>query len=99
MSGGDWKDMFGAACRGDLELVRFHLGGGVDVDYAHPEFQETALVAAILAGHEDVADLLLDHGADPALISVADQLTPAQAAQRAGLVRIQQRLRSLVASE
>ena len=55
MSGGEWKDMFAAACRGDVELVRFHVEAGVDVNYAHPEFQETALVAAILANHETVA--------------------------------------------
>jgi len=35
MSGGDWKDMFAAACRGDVELVRFHVQAGVDVNYAH----------------------------------------------------------------
>ena len=98
MSGGDWKDMFTAACRGDVELVRFHLDSGVDVDYAHPEFQETALVASILAGHEQVAHLLLEHGADPALMSVADQLTPVKAAQSAGLIAIERRLRSLGAS-
>ncbi len=38
MSGGDWKDRFDAACRGDVEQVRFHLEPGVDMDYAHPEF-------------------------------------------------------------
>jgi ankyrin repeat protein len=97
MSGGDWKGMFAAACAGDLELVRFHLEAGVDVDYAHPEFQETALVAAILAGHEDVAELLLDHGADPTLMSVADQLTPVSAAQQSALPALEQRLRSLSA--
>jgi uncharacterized protein len=64
MSAGDWKDMFLAVCAGDVELVRYHLENGVDVDHAHPEFQSTALVAIILAGHEQVAHLLLDHGAD-----------------------------------
>lgn len=98
MSGGDWKDMFNAACRGDVELVGFHLDSGVDVDYAHPEFQETALVASILAGHEQVVDLLLDHGADPKLVSAADQLTPVQAAQQTRLRAIEQRLRTLGAS-
>ncbi|RYB88551.1 ankyrin repeat domain-containing protein [Nocardioides glacieisoli] len=95
MSGGDWKDMFGAACRGDVDLVRFHVQAGVDVDYAHPEFQETALVAAILARHETVADLLLDSGADPTLVSIADQITPLEAARRSVLPAIEHRLRSL----
>lgn len=92
MSGGDWKAMFGAAIGGDVELVRFYLEQGVDVDYSHPEFQETALVAAILARHETVAHLLLDHGADPALVSLADGLTPAQAAHQVGLTGIEARL-------
>ena len=95
MSGGDWKDMFAAACAGDVEVVLFHLEAGVDVDYAHPEFQETALVAAILARHEVVAGLLLDYGADPTLMSVADQLTPVMAAQQSALPALEQRLRSL----
>jgi uncharacterized protein len=93
MSAGDWKDMFLAACDGDVELVRYHVENGVDVDYAHPEFQSTALVASILAGHEQVAHLLLDHGADPHLVSPLEGLTPAQAAQAAGLARLAARLR------
>lgn len=97
MSGGDWKDMFGAACRGDAELVRFHLDRGVDPDFSHPEFQETALVAAVLAGHPEVAHLLLDRGADPRLVSVADQLTPLQAASSTGLRDVETRLRRLTA--
>ena len=92
MSGGDWKDMFHAACRGDLELVRFHLEHGVDPDHAHPEYQETPLVAAILAKQPGAADLLLDHGADPTLVSPMDQFTPLQAARLARLTAIQQRL-------
>ena len=91
MSGGDWKDMFAVACRGDVELVRFHVEAGVDVNYAHPEFQETALVAAILARHETVAELLLDHGADPTLISVADQFTPLAAAKQSALPALEHR--------
>jgi uncharacterized protein len=93
MSAGDWKDMFLAACDGDVELVRYHVENGVDVDFAHPEFQSTALVASILAGHEQVAHLLLDHGADPHLVSPLEGLTPAQAAQVAGLARLAARLR------
>ena len=69
MSGGDWKDMFAAACRGDVELVRFHVEAGVDVNYAHPEFQ----------------------GADPTLISVADQLTPLAAAKQSALPALEHR--------
>jgi uncharacterized protein len=95
MSAGDWKDMFRAACSGDIERVRYHLENGVDVDYAHPEFQSTALVACILAGQRAVAHLMLDHGADPFLISEFEGQTPVQAAHQAGLADLEARLLAL----
>ena len=96
MAAGDWKDMFHAACAGDIELVRHHLDGGVDVDFIHPEFQSTALVACILDGREEVAHLLLDHGASPVLRSDLEDLTPLQAARQAGLDTVATRLLGLV---
>jgi ankyrin repeat protein len=98
MSAGDWKDMFLAACDGNVELVRYHLESGVDVDYAHPEFQSTALVGSILAGHEQVANLLLDHGADPLLVSPLEGQTPVEAARAAGLTGVEARLRAMGAA-
>jgi ankyrin repeat protein len=95
MSAGDWKDMYLAACDGDVDLVRYHVENGVDVDHAHPEFQSTALVASILAGHAKVAHLLLDHGADPLLESPLEGQTPVQAAHQAGLAEVEARLQSL----
>jgi len=95
MSGGNWKEMFNAACEGDLQLLAHHVRSGVDVNYAHPEFLATPLVASILAKQEASALYLLLHGADPHLLSESDGLTPAQAAQQAGLVELQQRLREL----
>ena len=85
MSHGDYKDFFRAACDGDLELVRHHLGQGVDVDFIHPELQSTALVAALELGRADVAAVLLAHGADPDLRSPLEGLTPRQVASNAGL--------------
>lgn len=99
MSAGDWKDMFRAACAGDIELVRHHLGHGVDPDHVHPEVQSTALVAAVLERHEAVAHLLLDHGASPALVSPLEGQTPLQAALEAGLPTVAARLRTLGAPE
>jgi ankyrin repeat protein len=99
MAAGDWKDMFLAACEGDVELVRHHLANGVDVNFAHPEFQSTALVACILAGQEHMAHFLLDHGADPLLRSDLEFQTPVQAARVAGLTTVEARLRSLGAPE
>ena len=92
MSAGDWKDMFLAACDGDLELVRYHLDCGVDVDFVHAEFQSTVLVAAILARQADVADLLLDRGADPRATSPLEGQTPLEAAREVGMTDIADRL-------
>lgn len=92
MSGGDWKEMFNAGCAGDLALVEHHVKSGVDVNYAHPEFLSTPLVAAILAGQEAVALYLLDHGANPALPSEFDAATPLEAAQQMGLVAVEEKL-------
>jgi len=92
MSGGDWKEMFNAGCEGDLELVKYHVEAGVDVNYAHPEFLSTPLVAAILARQERVALYLLEHGAIPGLPSEFDGVTPVQAARSCGLQSVEDRL-------
>ncbi len=92
MSGGNWKELFQAACEGDLALLAYHVKNGVDVNFAHPEFLSTPLVACILAGQAEAALYLLDHGADPHLGSEFDALTPLQAAQQTGLATVAQRL-------
>ena len=92
MSGGNWKEMFNAGCEGDLGLVEYHVKSGVDINYAHPEFLSTPLVAAILAGQEAVALYLLAQGANPDLPSEFDGATPIQAARRAGLRVVEDRL-------
>lgn len=95
MSGGDWKEMFNAGCEGNLALVEHHVKSGVDVNYAHPEFLSTPLVAAILAGQEAVALYLLDHGAHPNLPSEFDAATPMQAARQMGMVAVEEKLRAM----
>lgn len=92
MSGGDFKDLFAAAARGDVELVRYHLDRGVDPDHVHPELQSTALVTSILAGQEASAYVLLEHGADPTLLSELDDATPVRAARTAGLTALEDHL-------
>ena len=94
MSHGDYKDFFRGACDGDLELVRHYVRRGVDVDFIHPELMSTALVAAIESGHADVAHVLLDHGADPALRSPLEGMGPLEAAEAAGLDDVAARLRA-----
>lgn len=99
MDGGNWKEMFNAACEGDLDLVKYHVKNGVDVNYAHPEFLSTPIVACALAGQEEVALFLLDSGANPDLVSEFDAIMPLQAARRARLPRLEARLRELGAKE
>lgn len=99
MSAGDWKELFLAACEGHIELVRYHVKNKVDLNYAHPEFLSTPLVACILARQAAVADLLLDHGADPLLLSEFEGLTPVQAARQAGLAELEARLRAMGAAD
>ena len=91
--------MFRAACDGDVGRVRFHLENGVDADHSHPEFQSTVLVASILAGQRQVAHLLLDHGANPLLVSELEGQTPVQAAHQAGFEDVVARLRALGAPD
>jgi ankyrin repeat protein len=95
MDGGNWKELFAAACEGDLDLVKYHVRRGVDIDYAHSEFLSTPLVACTLAGQEAVALYLLEAGANPRLRSEFDAMTPLQAARHAGLRTLQARLTAL----
>ncbi len=95
MSGGNWKEMFNAACSGDLALVEYHVKAGADMNYAHPEFLATPLVASILARQEAVALFLLDQGANPHLLSEFDGMTPIQAARQVGLATVESRLVAL----
>jgi len=67
MSGGDWKEMFYAAQDGNLNLVRYHLRNGIDVNYKHPEFLTTALIVSVENDHFEIVQFLLENGADPKL--------------------------------
>ncbi len=95
MSGGNWKEMFEAACSGDLELLEYHVERGIDVNYAHPEYLSTPLVACIAAGQTAAALYLLAHGAIPTLGSEFEAMTPLQAARAAGDTAVLQRLAAL----
>jgi uncharacterized protein len=83
-AGGDWKDMFAAAQRGDSACVAYHLSQGVDVDYQHPEAMLSALVVAASHGHVEVMQTLLDHGANPNLPAELGPQTALEAAQQGG---------------
>lgn len=80
MSAGDWKEMYSAASSGNMDLVRYHIENGVNPNYQHPEILATPLVAAICAGHTDIALYLIDNKADPKLKSFFDDMTAVEAA-------------------
>lgn len=98
-AGGNWKEMFNAACEGDIDLLRYHVDSGVDIDYAHPEFLSTPLVACILARQQASAELLIERGANIHLRSEFDEgMTPLQAARSVGLQALEARLLALGAT-
>ena len=80
MSGGDWKDMFYAAERGDVEVVRYHIRNGIDPNYQHPEFLTTALVEAVKQNHLEVVKYLMEYGANPSIKSEFEGIDAYQAA-------------------
>ena len=67
MSGGDWKAMFKAVQTGDFDLVEYYIKMGIDPNYQHPEYMAAPLVESIRFNHLDIARLLLENGADPAI--------------------------------
>lgn len=80
MSGGDWKEMYVAVQRGDLELVKYHIKNGIDPNYQHPEILSLPLVTAIIEGHIEIAMFLLESGADVTITSYYDNMNAIQAA-------------------
>ena len=65
MSGGDWKEMLVAVQKGNIDLVKYHVSEGIDVNYEHPELMTTALIESIQFDQLEIARILLEHGADP----------------------------------
>jgi len=92
MSGGNWRELLNAACDGDLDLVKYHVKAGADINCAHPEFLATPLVAGSLTRQEHVALFLLASGANPHLLSEFDGCTPIQAAREVGLAQVEAKL-------
>ena len=84
MSGGDWKAMFKAVQDNDLELVRFYIRMGVDLNYQHPEYMALALSESIRYDHLDIARELLSHGAQVTLVEMESGKTPLKLAQIRG---------------
>lgn len=92
MSAGDWKRFYQAVCDGDMRLVRHYIEAGIDVNYAHPEFFSTPLVAAIRNQREEVALFILQRGADPLRVSEVDGASPMDLLATSNLPRLQEQL-------
>ncbi|MEM7572123.1 MAG: ankyrin repeat domain-containing protein [Bacteroidota bacterium] len=67
MAGGDWKEMLVAVQNGDLPLVKYHIESGINPNYQHPELLTTPLIESISFQQYEIAEYLLNHGADPEL--------------------------------
>lgn len=81
MSGGDWKEMFEASQNGNIQIVKYHVKMGIDVNYQHPEILCTALNVSIENGHTEITRYLLENGADPHIKSLFEGLDAMQTAQ------------------
>ena len=81
MSHGDWKQMFLGVQNNDLEMVKYYLDEGVDVNYQHPEYMTSPLIEAIVNKYPAMVKLLLENGADVNLKEAYTELTPLQIAK------------------
>ncbi len=84
MSGGDWKEMLVAVQNGDFDLVKYHIEGGIDPNYEHPELMTTALIESVEYDQLEIAKFLLDHGADPRQNAWLSSDNPIKLAKRSG---------------
>jgi ankyrin repeat protein len=84
MSGGDWKQLFKGVQENDYELVSFYLRSGIDPNYQHPEYMALPLSESIRYQHLEIAELLLQNGANPQLTEMESRLTPVSLAAQLG---------------
>ncbi|KAF2963469.1 hypothetical protein GQX73_g10106 [Xylaria multiplex] len=95
-AGADLNDVAGwplqaAASQGLVEVVALLLQNGAALNAVSRGFPDgTALQAAVVAGHDKVAELLLDHGADPNLGAgpYTNPITAATACRHSSLVKL-----------
>jgi hypothetical protein len=59
--------LYAAACTGDLDACARHMERGAEVNYVDPDWKQSPLHAATIAGHRNVVLFLLSHGANVSL--------------------------------
>lgn len=82
MSGGDWKEMLVAVQDGNIDLVKYHIKEGIDLNYEHPELMTTPLIECIQYNRLEIAKLLLENGADPLLNAWLSNENPVRLAKQ-----------------
>lgn len=74
--------MFKGVQENDLELVRFYISSGIDLNYQHPEYMALPLSESIRYNHLEVAELLLLNGAKASIIEMESGVTPIDLARK-----------------
>lgn len=76
--------MFHGIQQKDLELVRYYLQLGIDVNYQHPEYMTSPLIESIRVGEAAMVQLLLDNGASAQTVEMDTQKSPLAVAKATG---------------
>ena len=86
-----WLSIFNAADQGNIEAVKKHLANGADVNTHHGG--STALHWAAFKGHKEIAELLIENGADVNAMFIELPATPLDVAEINDYVEIKKLLR------
>jgi len=86
-----WLSILNAAEQGNIEAVKKHLANGADVNTHHGG--STALHWAAFKGHKEIAELLIENGADVNAMFIELPATPLDVAEINDYVEIKKLLR------
>ena len=66
---GDNKGFIHAVMNEDLDAVTYYVSIGMDVNFLDPEIMTSPLIEAVKLRNHQISKLLLEHGANPRIIS------------------------------